>query len=162
MHHIKSKLTFMGARALVVALLLFAFSQNGWAEAEGIKPVEVVTTGTFDQTVDKVKTLVTKNDMMVMGEINQGKMLSMTGIKFNGVTLFIGNPTVGKKLFSADTAVGLVVPIRLYIFENRDGKTVISYYKPSELLAQYHNPEIDMVGKMLDEKLEKLTSMAAR
>lgn len=93
MYHIKSKITFMGATALVFAMIIFAFSQNGWATtAEGIKLVEVVTTGTFDQTVDKVKTLVAKNDMMVMGEINQGKMLSMTGIRFNGVTLFIGNP----------------------------------------------------------------------
>jgi len=152
----------MGATALVVAMLLFAFSQNGWAEAEGVKPVEVVASGTFNQTVDNVKTLVAKNGMMVMGEVNQGKMLSMTGLKLNGTTLFVGNPTVGKKLFSTDPGVGLVVPLRLYIFENKDGKTIISYYKPSELLAQYHNPEIDMVGKMLDEKLEKLTSMAAR
>jgi uncharacterized protein (DUF302 family) len=162
MHHIKSKITLMGATALVLTMLMFASSQNGWAQAEGIKPVDVVANGTFDQTVNNVKKLVAKNGMSVMGEINQGKMLSMTGLKFNGVTLLVGNPTVGKKLFSADTAVGLVVPIRLYIFENKDGKTTISYYKPSELLSQYHNPEIDMVGKMLDDKLEKLTIMAAK
>lgn len=162
MHHIKSKITFMGVTALVLTMLMFAFSQNGWAQAEGLKPVDVVASGTFTKTVDNVKKLVAKNGMSVMGEINQGKMLSMTGLKLNGTTLFLGNPTVGKKLLSADPAVGLVIPIRLYVFENKDGKTTISYYKPSELLAQYHNPEVDMVGKMLDDKLEMLTSMAAK
>ncbi len=161
MHHIKSKITFMGATALVLTMLMFAFSQNGLAQ-EGVKPVDVVANGTFNQTVANVKKMVAQGGMMVMGEINQGKMLEMTGLKLNGTTLFLGNPTVGKKLLSADPAAGLAVPIRLYIFENKDGKTTISYYKPSELLAQYHNPDIDMVGKMLDEKLENLTSMAAK
>jgi len=162
MYQIKSKVAFMRDTALLVTMLFFVFSQNGWGETEGVKPIEVVASGTFDQTVDKVKKLVAKEGMMVMGEINQGKMLSMTGLELNGITFLIGNPTVGNKLLSADPAAGLVVPIRLYVFESKEGKTIISYYKPSELLAQYHNPKIDMIGKKLDEKLDKLTSMSAK
>jgi len=159
MYQIKSK---VAATALLVTMLFFVFSQNGWGETEGVKPIEVVASGTFDQTVDKVKKLVAKEGMMVMGEINQGKMLSMIGLELNAITFLIGNPTVGNKLLSADPAAGLVVPIRLYVFENKEGKTIISYYKPSELLAQYHNCKIDMIGKKLDEKLDKLTSMSAK
>ena len=162
MFNVKPKIKFTGFIAVVVSLLFFAVSQDVWAKAEALQPVNVVSNGTFDQTVDKVKTLVSKNGMMVMGEINQGKMLSMTGLKLNAISLLVGNPTVCNKVFSVNSAAGLAIPIRLYIFENSDNKVIISYYKPSELLAQYNNPKIDMVGKVLDEKLEKLTTMASK
>jgi uncharacterized protein (DUF302 family) len=162
MFNVRPRLEFTGFIALALTLFIFTLSQDVWATTEGSQPVEVVSSSTFDQTVDKVRTLVAKDGMMVMGEINQGKMLSMTGLKLNGITFLIGNPTVGKKVFSVEPAAGLAIPIRLYIFENRDNKVIISYYKPSDLLSHYHNPEVDMVGKMLDEKLANLTTMASK
>lgn len=156
------RLKVAGSITLMFALLVFVFSHRVLAATDGAIPVEVASSLSFDQTVDKVRTLVAKNDMMVMGEINQGKMLSMTGLKLNGISLIVGNPTVGKKIFSSEPAAGLAIPIRLYIFEDSHHQVFISYYKPSELLSQYHNPQVDMVGTMLDEKLENLTAMASK
>lgn len=156
------RIKLAGSVALMFALLVSVFSHTASAATGGARPVEVASNLSFDQTVDKVRTLVAKNDMMVMGEINQGKMLSMTGLKLNGVSLIVGNPTVGKKVFSSKPAAGLAIPIRLYIFEDSDHRVFISYYKPSEFLSQYHDREIDMVGVMLDRKLEKLTAMASK
>jgi uncharacterized protein (DUF302 family) len=162
MINFKRRTKIAGSMFFLLALLLFAFSHDVRAVTVGINPVEVISSQSFDQTVDKVKTLIAKNDMMVMGEINQGKMLSMTGLKLNGISLIVGNPMVGKKVFSTEPAAGLAIPIRLYIFENRDHKVIISYYKPSELLSQYHDHEVNMIGTMLDQKLEKLTTMASK
>jgi len=87
MFNVKPNIKFTGFIALVITMLLFSISQDVWATANDNITVKVVSTGTFDHTVDKVKTLVAKNGMMVMGEINQGKMLSMTGLKLNAVSL---------------------------------------------------------------------------
>ncbi|MEX0999033.1 MAG: DUF302 domain-containing protein [Thermodesulfobacteriota bacterium] len=157
-----SSIKIAGSMAIMFVLLVSVFSHNVLAATEVVRPVEVTSSLSFDQTVDKVRTLVAKNGMMVMGEIDQGKMLSMTGLKLKGISLIVGNPTVGKKIFSSEPAAGLAIPIRLYIFEDSDHRVVISYYKPSELLSQYHDNEIDMVGTMLDQKLEKLTSMSSK
>ncbi|MGC8654813.1 MAG: DUF302 domain-containing protein, partial [Candidatus Kryptoniota bacterium] len=104
------------ARMLVLALLVVgSLIQTNSAHGQGNGFVTVQSKMDFEKTVDQLKQGVAKNGMMVMSEINQGKMLTMTGIKLNAVSLFVGNPTVGHKLFSADRAVGFVVPIRVNV-----------------------------------------------
>jgi len=105
---------------------------------------------------------VAKNGMMVMAEVDQGKMLSMTGLNLKATLYLVGNPTVGKQLFEQDHAVGLYVPLRVFVYSDASGKTSISYDKPSSLLSQFQNPQVKMVAEMLDQKLESLANMAAR
>ena len=98
---------------------------------------------------------------MVMAEVNQGKMLSMTGLNLKATLFVIGNPTVGKQLFEQDHGVGLYVPLRIFVYADQSGKTHIDYDKPSSLLGQFGNDKIAMVGQMLDQKLDGLANMAA-
>jgi uncharacterized protein (DUF302 family) len=86
-------------------------------------------------------------------------MLSMTGLNLKATLFLVGNPTVGKKLFDQNHGVGLYVPLRVFVYEANE-KTFISYDKPSSLLGQFNDKQIDMVAKMLDQKIEGLTQMA--
>lgn len=124
--------------------------------------VTVASNKSFDQVSDAVKTLVAKNGMMVMAEVNQGKMLSMTGLSLNATLYLVGNPTVGKQLFEQNHGVGLYVPLRVFVYTAQNGKTYVAYDKPSTLLSQFHNEKISMIGQMLDQKLEGLAGMAAQ
>jgi uncharacterized protein (DUF302 family) len=98
--------------------------------------------------------------MMVMAEVNQGKMLSMAGLSLKATLFVVGNPTVGKQLFEQDHGVGLYVPLRVFVYADESGKTFVSYDRPSALLGQFQNEKIGMVAQMLDQKLEGLASMA--
>ena len=111
---------------------------------------------------DALKALVAKNGMMVMAEVNQGQMLSMTGLSLKATLFLVGNPTVGKQLFEQNQAVGLYVPLRVSVYADANGRTHIEYDRPSSLLGQFGNEQIAMVAKMLDEKLDGLASMAAK
>ena len=124
--------------------------------------VVVASSTSFEQTNDAIKSLVAKNGMMIMAEVDQGNMLSMTGFSLKAKLLLIGNPNVGKQLFEQNHSVGLYVPLRLFVYNDENGKTQISYDKPSALLAKFDNEKITMVAQMLDKKLEDLTTMAAR
>ena len=115
----------------------------------------------FDEVTKAVKSLVAKNGMMVMAEVDQGKMLSMTGLNLKATLYIVGNPVVGKQLFEQDHAVGLYVPVRIFVYSDASGKTSVSYDKPSTLLSQFQNPKVNMVAEMLDQKLEGLANMAA-
>jgi uncharacterized protein (DUF302 family) len=122
--------------------------------------VTVPSQKSFDQTVSQLKSAVGQGGMMVMGEVNQGNMLSMTGLKLKATLFLVGNPTVGKKIFEQEPSAGLYIPLRVFVYEGKDGKAYLSYDKPSSLLGSLNNQEINMVAGMLDQKIEGLAQMA--
>ena len=122
--------------------------------------VTVESTHSYEQTVDKLKEAVGQGGMMVMAQVDQGHMLSMTGLSLKATLFLVGNPTVGKKLFDQNHGVGLYVPLRVFVYEDTNGKTFVSYDKPSSLLKQFNDKQIDMVAGMLDQKIEGLAQMA--
>jgi uncharacterized protein (DUF302 family) len=124
--------------------------------------VQVVAKGSVDDTIDQLKKMVADSGMMVMGELHQGKVLSMTGLKLSSETIFIGSPTIGKDLFSAQPGVGLVVPIRVNVYADAQGQTVVSYVPPSGQLSAYHDARVDMIARMLDESFQKMVGMLAK
>lgn len=96
--------------------------------------------------------------MLVLSEINQGKiMTNMTGI-LKAISLFVGNPNVGKKPSIENSGVCIVLPVRVNVFE-QDGSTYVNYFKPSEQLKSFHDKKLVITGQMLDKKLAKTTGM---
>lgn len=146
----------------LLALLAIAAPGARVAQAESAPGVQMTVPMSVEETIAKLSKMVADNGMMVMGELHQGKVLAMTGMKVKSESIFVGNPTVGKKLFSLDRSAGLAVPFRINVFENEKGQTVVCYLQPSSILGQYDNPEIDEVAAMLDKKFEGLTSMLAK
>jgi uncharacterized protein (DUF302 family) len=146
--------------AMVLALVGFTGSISAATPAG--PGVQQVVPGSLDQALDKLRKAVADGGMMVMGELHQGKVLAMTGLQVQSETVFVGNPNVGKGAFSAEPGAGLVLPIRVNLYVNTEGKTVVSYIPPSQELAAFHNPKLDEVAKMLDQKLAMLVQMLAK
>ena len=143
-----------------VLFMAFAAGLSLPASAQG-RGVTVASHESYQQTVSQLKSAVAGGGMMVMATVDQGKMLSMTGLKLNATLFIVGNPTVGKMIFSQDPAVGLYVPFRVYVYE-KNGTTYVSYDKPSTLLKPFGNSHIDMTAAMLDKKFQGLVAMATK
>ncbi len=154
-----TKLT-LGA-ALAVASLTIAPLSAAEKTFQGTR-VTVESGKSFDMVTKAVKMMVAKNGMMVLAEVDHGKVLSMTGHKVQAKLFLVGNPMVGKQLFEQTHAVGLYIPVRLYVYVDAAGKTFVEYDKPSSLLSQFDNEKVGMVAKMLDEKIGGLASMSAQ
>jgi uncharacterized protein (DUF302 family) len=140
-------------------VMLATFSGLGWAQGN------IITSQSkrdFDQTVAQIKSATGQNGLMVMGNLNQGRMLSMTGLHLKAESFLVGNPNVGKKLFSADPGVGLYVPVRIFVYQGSGGHTYVSYEKPSATLGQLNNPKVSMIAKMLDKKIQSIAQAATR
>ncbi|HEY3383517.1 MAG TPA: DUF302 domain-containing protein [Vicinamibacterales bacterium] len=153
--------------AAVAAFVVFAIG----AQAPAVRAADNSFAGTrvsvssgksFEQVVEALKSLVARNGMMVMAEVDQGKMLSMTGLSLKATLFLVGNPTVGKQIFEQEHAAGLYIPLRVFVFADANGRTFVEYDKPSSLLGQYKNDKVAMVADMLDKKLEGLATMAAQ
>lgn len=151
--------------SLGIALAATSFLATSASAAENSYQgarVAVDSGKSFDDVTKAVKMMVAKNGMMVLAEVDHGKILSMTGLKLKAKLFLVGNPMVGKELFEQTHAVGLYVPVRLYVYTDAGGKTHVEYDKPSSLLGQFQGDKIGMVGKMLDEKIGGLATMAAQ
>jgi uncharacterized protein (DUF302 family) len=140
----------------IFALTLFSFQQ-----VKAQKLVTVKSAKSYDATVDAIKKGVAGAGMMVLAEINHGKILSMTGLSINAQSIFIGNPNVGNQAFTDNKAVGLAIPIRLNVYAE-NGTTYINYFTPSSELGNFKGGKIKMIGGELDKKITMLTSMASK
>jgi hypothetical protein len=91
------------AIAILAIVLVGGFGLTaGASAAQPVGPgVQIVAKGSVDDVVGQLKKMVADSGMMVMGELHQGDVLSMTGLKVQSETLFVGNPTVGKELGSS-------------------------------------------------------------
>ena len=107
--------TFVTALAFAALFAGSAFGQEARVTAQ--------STRSYEQTIDKLKGAVSQGGMMVMAQVDQGNMLSMAGLKLKATLFLVGNPTVGKKLFEQNHGVGLYVPLRVFVTEDKDGKT---------------------------------------
>ena len=144
-------------------LLSLAIGPNHTAAAGPSGPgVQVTVKGSVDETVSQIRKLVADSGMMIMGELHQGKVIGMTGLKLQSETVFVGSPTIGKELFAAQPGVGLVVPIRINVYASAQGHTVVSYVKPSQELAGFGDEKVNHVAAMLDESFAKMVGMLAK
>lgn len=121
--------------------------------------IKVASHHAFAGTVHALKEAVAHNDMMVMGRVNQSKVLAMTGLRLQGEAFLVGNPVMGKKAFGMDPAAGAVLPARIYVW-TQGGRTYIGYFEPSSLLTQI-SPGLGMMGGMLNRKLAMVAHQAA-
>jgi uncharacterized protein (DUF302 family) len=150
------------SRLLSLSLLLVLVGAFVLPAAAQSARVNVPSQKSFDQTVNQLKSAVSQGGMMVMGTVDQGNMLAMTGLKMKGTLFLVGNPNVGKQVFEQDPGAGLYLPLRVFVYEGKDGKTYVSYDKPSAVLEQFNNPEIQKTAGMLDQKLGGLVQMVTK
>ena len=73
----------------------------------------------------------------------------------------IGNPLIARTMMKSDLAVGLHVPVRISIFEDRQGRTNVSYVLPSSLMSAFKNREIQAAAAYLDMRLIELAEHVA-
>lgn len=149
---------------LYVATLIVASAVTpvGIAAAEQPSFEMTQTQHSFEDTVSAFKSAVKDNQMMVMSEINQAKVLSMTGLNLaGGQSFFIGSPTMGKKAFGMNPAAGAVLPVRVYIWAAQSGETHIGYFKPSTQLTAI-SPTFKQAGSMMDKTIDAIVNQAAQ
>lgn len=143
---------------LFAAVLMAGMFGSATLQAQSIKPITVKSSKDFNETISAIKKAVSGGGMMVLSELNQGKVLSMTGLSVNAHSFFVGNPNVGKQAFSSDPSVGLVIPVRINVYE-KNGTTYVNYFKLSDLFSSFSNSNVKMLAKKLDEKLTMMMKM---
>lgn len=80
-------------------------------------------------------------------------------IRGNRVLMVFRND-LAVRLLAADPTAGFEAPIRIYVHENADGTTTISYRTPSAVFAPYRHPEVRAVATALDPIVKAIVDAA--
>jgi uncharacterized protein (DUF302 family) len=88
--------------------------------------------------------------------IDHGEWVTKQGRPTRFIMYTLGNPMIAITMIEHDIEAGLDVPVRLAIYEDRDGKTRLVFNKPSSLMSGLRNAAVHGAALKLDAKMMAL------
>lgn len=117
---------------------------------------------TFDEFTAEMEALAGRSNLIEVGFLNWGKVMSRANIAMKAQHFIIGNPLTAKKLLEAGgPEVGLYLPTKMLIYEDMLGVTQVAYDQMAPVMAQYQNDKLNAVAQVIDGVLSKLAHAAA-
>ena len=110
----------------------------------------------FEHVRDVLESMLGNSGFMLFFLADMGALMSLMGKQKNAKLYLIGNPLIANQMIEHDTAVGLYVPPRVLVYDDYEGKTYITYDKPSSLMGQFQNKFISQVAQVLDQKFAQV------
>jgi uncharacterized protein (DUF302 family) len=94
-------------------------------------------------------------------KLDHGALITtFTGRPTRALTYVFGNALIAIQMTAHEPAVGLYVPLRLYVRESGPNAVLVTYDLPSATLAQFGSAAVDEVARSLDGKVEQLLERA--
>jgi len=115
-----------------------------------------------DLATSNYKSMEGEQGLILFGTIQHGNLMNLGGSPRKGKRYYIGNPLVAYQMMSKDFRAGLYAPLSVLIHEPSPGNVRIEYDLPSTLVGQFGNADVNVVGEMLDTKLESLFAKSAQ
>jgi uncharacterized protein (DUF302 family) len=94
----------------------------------------------------------------IFNRVDQGRLLSLAGKPVRACQYTVGNPLLAIAMIEHEPEVALYAPLRLAVYEGKDGDTCISYDRFSSVVARFRHPEIARVAGIVQQKLEAVVA----
>jgi uncharacterized protein (DUF302 family) len=145
-------------RSVILFSVLLLLSVTTWAQTQ--RDTEVITrpsAHSVPRTVELLKAAIKEAGLNVIAEIDHAGAASKNGLELRPTyTLLFGNPNAGTKLMQADQRAGLDLPLRMVVWQHKDGQVFVSYHDPAKLAASYQVSEQGEVLTNMQGVMEKL------
>jgi len=146
--------------ALLIASGLFAALAPVTTRSQ--ERVDRVSGQNFQTTVKQLEAALQSRGFMIVARADHQNMLRMVGANTKGaLTIEFGKPDMMKMNLPAHPEIGLEMPMRIYVWERADGKTLVSYRRPSAAFAAY-GPDLKMMGDMMDPMFDQIAADATK
>ena len=117
---------------------------------------------TVEATMEKLENIVSKKGFTVFARINHQAGANKVRMKLSpSLELIFGNPKMGTILMQENPMVGLDLPIRVLVFEDKDKRTKIAYRDGDWLNAEHNLTNIKLLNRM-NFTLDEITTEAGR
>jgi len=104
--------------------------------------VQVISAHSFDDTFERLKSVVVSHGLTVFATINFSDDAEHAGLKMNPTRLLIfGNPKAGTPLMIAAPTLALDFPLKVLVSQDENGKVGVSYNSPLYLKERHNIPD---------------------
>jgi uncharacterized protein (DUF302 family) len=146
--------------SLLIAILLATVTLRVALAADAPTP-QVRSQRSFDETVQQLNWVFGAYGLTTVVALDYQKLLKKVKVDIGRAAVFeIMRREWATTLLRQDAALGFLLPLRVYVFEQADGTTVVSYSCPGAYLEGHANQAIVGFGRQLDEKLRSIVLQA--
>ena len=123
-------------------------------------PIEEITAASPDWASyrDAIEKHVGPSGFMLFGLLDHGGWIPKAGIERKAMRVILGNPLIAITMLRHDVTAGLFAPVELLILDQDDGRSSLTYVKPSSLMVVTPNQELLSAALELDDKLAALAT----
>ena len=115
-----------------------------------------------DTTINNIKKIIKKKGLTLFAVINHQGNAVYVNMKLRPSKMIIfGSAKIGTPLMQQDMLVGLDLPIRILVFEDKEGKVKIAY-RDGTWLAQKHIIDAPKLVNKLNYALDNITTKAGQ
>ena len=123
-----------------IPVLLASLALPGSATGNGI--INKPSNHSVDQTVDKLKNILQAKGITLFALIDHSGEAEKVGMKMPPTKLLIfGNPKGGTPLMLAASSIAIDLPLKILVWEDREGKVWLSYNSPEYLKKRHGLPQ---------------------
>ncbi len=123
--------------------------------------IDVVSGRSFDETVERLQWSIGGHGLTVVSAMKYDEILGKKkDASPHAVVFEVMRREWARRLLEADAGSGVVLPVRLYAFENASGNTVVSYLRPGALLESAENETLRILVRHLDETISAIVREA--
>lgn len=124
--------------------------------------VKVPASGSVVDTMDALETAVGNAGATVFARVDHGGGAASVDMELGASQLLVfGNPKLGTPAMQDDPLAGLVLPLRVLVYEDGDGSVWLAYEAPADMLGDLGIPGDTPYIGMMAGALDKLTAAAA-
>jgi uncharacterized protein (DUF302 family) len=106
----------------------------------------------------QVEPHVGPSGFMLFKLIDHGAWITKAGIDRKVMRVVLGNPLIAITMLRHDVKAGLFAPVELLLADEGEGRSSLTYIKPSSLMVFEPNAELLSAAEKLDAKLAALAA----
>lgn len=148
-------------KILTTATLIMTLAGAAWADGSGIV-IKEASAG-VGETVDSLVATMEGAGLNIFARVDHGAGAVSVGEDVGASQLLIfGSPKVGTPAIKDDPLSGLYLPLKVLVYEDGTGKTMIAYEDPTQMLSPLGGVSTDAPYlKVMTGALGKFTGSVA-
>ena len=108
-----------------------------------------------------IEGMMGSSGLAMFHKVEHGDLLSVAGKPRRVSQYSIGNPLLAIRMVQHASAIAFYAPFRLAVYEDGEGKCVVTYDRFTSALARYQHPEITSTAQVVEQKLDALVGEIA-
>jgi uncharacterized protein (DUF302 family) len=103
--------------------------------------IDIPSNHSVDETVEKLKGVLQAKGVTLFALVDHSGEAAKVGMKMRPTKLLIfGNPKGGTPVMLAAPSIAIDLPLKILIWEDAEGKVLVTYNSPAYLQNRHHLP----------------------